>query len=63
MCVLQQRPGISTGLASSVSSSRTATLTRSRKATQTRTVRFGVRGRGAHLFGGAELKRVVRAPM
>ena len=37
--VLQQRQGISTGLASSVSSSRTATLTRSRKATQTRTVR------------------------
>ena len=37
--VLQQRRGISTGLASSVSSSRTATLTRSRKATQTRTVR------------------------
>ena len=36
--VLQQRHGISTGLASSVSSSRTATLTRSRKATQTRTV-------------------------
>ena len=38
-CALQQRQGISTGLASSVSSSRTATLTRSRKATQTRTVR------------------------
>ena len=37
--VSQQRQGISTGLASSVSSSRTATLTRSRKATQTRTVR------------------------
>ena len=38
-CVLQQRHGLSTGLARSVSSSRTATLTRSWKATQTRTVR------------------------
>ena len=38
-CVFQRRQGLSTGLASSVSSSRTATLTRSRKATQTRTVR------------------------
>ena len=38
-CVLQQRQGLSTGLASSVSSSRTATLTRSWKATQTHTVR------------------------
>ena len=37
--VLQQRQGLSTGLASSVSSSRTATLTRSWEATQTRTVR------------------------
>ena len=36
---LQQRRGISTGLASSVSSSTTATLTRSWKATQTRTLR------------------------
>ena len=35
MHVLQQRHGLSTGLASSVSSSRTATLTRSWKATQT----------------------------
>ena len=34
-CVLQQRQGLSTGLASSVSSSKTATLTRSWKATQT----------------------------
>ena len=38
-CVLQQRRGLSTGLASSVSSSKTATLTRSWKATQTRTLR------------------------
>ena len=38
-CVLHRRHGISTGLASSVCSSRTATLTRGRKATQTRTVR------------------------
>ena len=37
--VLQQRQGLSTGLASSVSSSKTATLTRSWKATQTRTMR------------------------
>ena len=36
---LQQRQGISTGLASSVSSSRTATLARNWKATQTRCVR------------------------
>ena len=37
--MLQQRRGISTGLASSQSSSRKATLAPSRKATQTRTVR------------------------
>ena len=36
---IHQRHGISTGVASSVSSSRTATLNPSRKATQTRTVR------------------------
>ena len=35
-CVLQRRQGLSTGLASSVRSSRTATLTRNRKATQAR---------------------------
>ena len=38
-CVWQQRGGISTGLASSQSSSRKATLNPSRKASQTRTVR------------------------
>ena len=38
-CVWLQRQGLSTGLASAVSSSKTATLTRSWKATQTRTVR------------------------
>ena len=38
-CVVQQRRGMATGLASSVSSSKTATLTRSWKATQTRTAR------------------------
>ena len=36
--MLQQRQGLSTGLASSVSSSETATLTQSWKATQTRTM-------------------------
>ena len=37
VCLIQQRCGISTGLASSVSSSRTAAQAWSRKATQTRT--------------------------
>ena len=37
VCVLQQRHGLSTGLASAVSSSKTATLTRRWKATQART--------------------------
>ena len=38
LSVLQQRQGLSTGLASLVSSSKTATLTRSWKATQARTL-------------------------
>ena len=73
--VFQQRQGISTGLASSVSSSRTATLTRSRKATQTcavlaptrrqlllcrlLSVQQGVRSSGVRSAGGSCIRSFV----
>ena len=60
-CVLQQRQGISTGSASSVSSSRTAALTRSWKATQTRTVRDTKHTRLDHRRNPAKRHRTAKS--
>ena len=56
--VLHRRQGLSTGLASSESSSKTATLTRSCRATQTRTVRKATHRHRVELCVATETRRL-----